>query len=146
MRSTLSALSLLTGLLSIASATPTCRNVTILVSISVTNVQLPSVLDFNHLETLLSLSLSQLVNLPIAGTYKIFGSYCEPEVTVASRKNTLQLVVPSVLLLLARTLILVLLLMIIPANTGHETLYHYTQKDMLANAFNWLAWMSWRFS
>lgn len=74
----------------LALAAPSCRNVTIPVTISATNVQIPLTVNLANLTTYLSLSAQEVVDIPVSGTYNINGRYCEPEVQIAGRNDTLQ--------------------------------------------------------
>jgi pimeloyl-ACP methyl ester carboxylesterase len=74
-------------------AAPSCVEMTIPVSISATNVQLPAQLSVSGLLSFVSLSISQLVNLPIKGTYEIFAKYCTPEVYIQPNRHRLQFLV-----------------------------------------------------
>lgn len=81
----------LAGLTKLANAEPTCNLLTFNVPITAPNIQLPS--NFS------GLSLDDLTALPkveIQGTYKIAARYCEPEVKIAKRRNTLELLVHGV--------------------------------------------------
>jgi hypothetical protein len=73
---------------------PTCRELVIPVTIKGTNINIPSNgLGFITMPNILSgivQGLFQTINL-FDGTYNIAGRYCEPEVTIPSRQNTLQL-------------------------------------------------------
>lgn len=80
-----------------------CIEVEMLVDITAENALLPSTYTINNLVTTLSSALNGLLGLlglqspfswgTVQGTYSIAGRYCEPEVYVSSRANTLQLLV-----------------------------------------------------
>lgn len=74
---------------------PICQNITFPVTISSTNAQLPADLDPSGpaLESILTDLVGIVFDTLIEGTYTIAASYCEPEVHVPSRANTLQLLV-----------------------------------------------------
>lgn len=72
---------------------PTCQNIVIPVAASAENLSIPSNFSLDP-ETLLSQILGLLFSLFIpTTTFNIAARYCEPEVQVASRANTLQLLV-----------------------------------------------------
>lgn len=74
---------------------PSCQNITFPVTITSTNAQLPT--DLNPagpvLESILTDVVGIVFDVLIQGTYSIAASYCEPEVHIPSRANTLQLLV-----------------------------------------------------
>jgi hypothetical protein len=74
---------------------PTCQNITFPVTVSSTNAQLPTDLDPSGpvLESILTDVVGIVFDVLIQGTYTIAASYCEPEVHIPSRANTLQLLV-----------------------------------------------------
>jgi hypothetical protein len=74
---------------------PNCQNITFPVTISSKNAQLPSNLDSSSrlLQSLLTGLFSLVFDTLVEGTFTIAGSYCEPEVHIASRASTLQLLV-----------------------------------------------------
>lgn len=84
---------LLLTTLSIVHADPICTDVTIPVNISATNVKPPAALDFASIQSFVALSLGQITNLPIKGSYNIFARYCEPEVHVGEHSQQLHLLV-----------------------------------------------------
>jgi pimeloyl-ACP methyl ester carboxylesterase len=78
---------------------PTCTDIGIPVSIQADNLALPSTLTSANLETFingLGGSIFDLVTNLINGTYNIGARYCEPEVIIASRANTIQLLVHGI--------------------------------------------------
>lgn len=74
---------------------PICQNITIPVTISSNNARFPA--DFSPtsitLDNLVTNLGSWLFDVLVEGTFNIAGSYCEPEVHVPSRANTLQFLV-----------------------------------------------------
>jgi hypothetical protein len=74
---------------------PTCQNITFPVTISANNAQLPTNIDPTStvLESLLSNLVGWTFDNLVEGTFEIAASYCEPEVHIPSRVNTLQLLV-----------------------------------------------------
>ena len=70
---------------------PTCKDVIISITASATNVFTPSnvVLDPTHIVAQI-IALVYTVNLP-ATPYDIAARYCEPEVDIPARANTIQL-------------------------------------------------------
>lgn len=92
---TLKTLGLLTLLTSLATSTPlekrepTCTDLTIPVTISANNALLGGI----SLGGLLGSLLTIVFGLLVSGTFNINARYCEPEVFVASRQNTIQFLV-----------------------------------------------------
>jgi len=75
---------------------PVCKELLIPVTISGKNINVPNeglgfITNANILGGLVNLLFYTVV--PFAGTYNISGRYCEPEVSIARRKDTLQLLV-----------------------------------------------------
>jgi hypothetical protein len=74
---------------------PTCQNITIPVTISSNNARFPA--DFSPtsvtLDNLLTNVGSWVFDVLVEGTFNIAASYCEPEVHVPYRANTLQILV-----------------------------------------------------
>jgi len=68
---------------------PTCTEVVFPVTIAALNSPLTGLDLANPLGSITEI----LFVLPVAGTFNISARYCEPEVVVESRKNTLQLLV-----------------------------------------------------
>lgn len=83
---------------------PACSNVTIPVTISAENRAVPaslgdelsSILGAANLESLINSIGDDLQLAPVNGTYNLAGLYCEPEVTVTERQNTIQLLVHGI--------------------------------------------------
>lgn len=75
---------------------PDCYKVVIPVTISGKNIKVPreglSIVNSTNILSGLVNSLFSTIS-PIDGTYQIAGRYCEPEVTIARRRDTLQLLV-----------------------------------------------------
>jgi hypothetical protein len=75
---------------------PTCYNFTIPITISANNTQVPPGLSLlDPIDVALAI-VNLVFDVPVIGTYNIFARYCEPEVQIASRTNTLQFLVHGV--------------------------------------------------
>lgn len=75
---------------------PSCQNITIPITISSNHsARVPSNLGLSipAIETLLSSLVGLVFDALVEGTFNIRASYCEPEVHIPSRANTLQLLV-----------------------------------------------------
>lgn len=74
---------------------PNCQNISFPVTISSYNAQLPTNIDPTStvIESLLTSLVGWTFDVLVEGTFEIAGSYCEPEVQIPSRTNTLQLLV-----------------------------------------------------
>ncbi|KAI6712745.1 hypothetical protein JHW43_004712 [Diplocarpon mali] len=70
---------------------PVCREIVVPVTITCDNAIVHPSIDVSSLMGLLSSVIGLGFGLTIQGTYQIRGTYCEPEVIVPSRSNTLQL-------------------------------------------------------
>jgi hypothetical protein len=71
---------------------PTCNDIVIPVTFSAMNARIPAGITLDP-SSILNAIAALVFDLPISGTYDIAARYCEPEVVVASRTNTLQLLV-----------------------------------------------------
>jgi hypothetical protein len=76
---------------------PACQEVVIPVTIAANNTQLPllptGTAGLSSLLSLVDNVVQTLFTVPVQGTFNIAGRYCEPEVEIESRRNTLQLFV-----------------------------------------------------
>lgn len=75
---------------------PTCYNITIPVKVSYTNQKLSPLTDLSEQgiqQYLAAAAITPALYITGSGTYSISARYCEPEVQIASRKNTLQFLV-----------------------------------------------------
>ncbi|CZT43846.1 uncharacterized protein RSE6_03939 [Rhynchosporium secalis] len=70
---------------------PVCQEMVIPVVIDAQNAVVHPTIELGSLFGLLSSVITLGLSVPVRGTYNIAGRYCEPEVDVPSRKNTLQL-------------------------------------------------------
>jgi pimeloyl-ACP methyl ester carboxylesterase len=75
---------------------PICQDVNIPVTVSAMNKQLPTDLVLSNPTSLLNAVASELLVLPVSGTFNIAGRYCKPEVTIPGREKTLQLLVHGI--------------------------------------------------
>ncbi|KAF8863223.1 hypothetical protein BDZ45DRAFT_738558 [Acephala macrosclerotiorum] len=72
-------------------AIPVCTEIAIPVTITANNAILPPNLDTAGLLALIASGVDLVFKSTVSGSYNIAGRYCEPEVHIASRQNTLQL-------------------------------------------------------
>lgn len=80
----------------ITFATPECYEVVIPVTIEASNIRIPrQALSAINPGNILSGAVTTLFSIavPFTGTYNIAGRYCEPEVTIVKRRDTLQILV-----------------------------------------------------
>ncbi|EKD19781.1 ctr copper transporter family protein [Drepanopeziza brunnea f. sp. 'multigermtubi' MB_m1] len=70
---------------------PVCREIVVPVTITCDNSIISPTIDLGSQVGLLSSVVGLFFGLTVLGTYDIRGTYCEPEVNIPSRSNTLQL-------------------------------------------------------
>ncbi|KAE8450569.1 hypothetical protein EG329_006300 [Mollisiaceae sp. DMI_Dod_QoI] len=70
---------------------PTCKEIVIPVQITANNAALDSNFDTTGLLALLATGIDLSFTALVSGSYQIAGRYCEPEVNIPSRINSLQL-------------------------------------------------------
>ena len=82
------------------SAAPQCQDLTVTVTASANNAVFPAVTAPKFtaafsatFQTLLGTAISVYPLVPVSGTFSMSARYCEPEVKVAARTNTVQLLV-----------------------------------------------------
>jgi hypothetical protein len=75
----------------ISLCSPDCQDIIISVTASAENMVLPSTLTVLDLTIALLDNVADLPTAAIAGIYSISAVYCEPEIKVTKRHNTLQI-------------------------------------------------------